>query len=172
MTQVYLNHFINAHKASYCIALAELELGLKTTHWMWFIFPRAAGLGRSDLAKFYSIEKLSEAKAFATHEYLGKNYSNCLQTLLSHRHTPIDDILGQIDARVPSFPRCQISKGFLTNVISRRIIARSAARLPKQRNIIVRHVGAPVVVRLPDSHTERVLPGDAHLERGRRGQAL
>lgn len=119
MTQVYLNHFINAHKASYCIALAELELGLKTTHWMWFIFPRAAGLGRSDLAKFYSIERLSEAKAFATHEYLGKNYSNCLQTLLSHRHTPIDDILGQIDARnlqssITLFKRARVSDELVT----------------------------------------------------------
>ena len=74
MTQIYLNRFIEAHTASYNNALNELELGLKTTHWMWFVFPRAAGLGRSDLAKYYAIEKLSEAKAFATHKYLGTNY--------------------------------------------------------------------------------------------------
>ena len=34
---------------------------------------------------------------------------------------------------------------------------------------IVRHVGAAVVIRIPDPHTERVLRNDAHLERGRRG---
>ena len=99
MTQIYLNRFIEAHTASYNNALNELELGLKTTHWMWFVFPRAAGLGRSDLAKYYAIEKLSEAKAFATHKYLGTNYWNCLQALLTHRDTPIDDILGEVDSR-------------------------------------------------------------------------
>lgn len=99
MTETYLDHFIDAHKASYRVALAELELGLKTTHWMWFIFPRAGGLGRSEFAKYYAIEKLSEAEAFARHEYLGKNYCNCLHALLSHRDVPIDDILGQVDAR-------------------------------------------------------------------------
>ena len=99
MVGIYLEHFIEAHKASYSDALAELELGLKSTHWMWFIFPRAAGLGRSNLAKYYAIEKLSEAEAFARHEYLGKNYCNCLHALLSHRDVPIDDILGQVDAR-------------------------------------------------------------------------
>ena len=99
MTQIYLNRFIEAHTASYNNALNELELGLKTTHWMWFVLPRAAGLGRSDLAKYYAIEKLSEAKAFATHEYLGTNYCNCLQALLTHHDTPIDNILGEVDSR-------------------------------------------------------------------------
>ena len=99
MAQVFLDHFIEAHTTYYNIALAELELGLKTTHWMWFIFPRAGGLGRSEFAKYYAIEKLSEAEAFARHEYLGKNYCNCLHALLSHRDVPIDDILGQVDAR-------------------------------------------------------------------------
>ena len=99
MTETYLDHFIDAHKASYGVALAELELGLKTTHWMWFIFPRASGLGRSEIAKFYAIEKLQEAIAFARHEYLGENYCNCLRAILSHRDTPIEDILGEVDAR-------------------------------------------------------------------------
>lgn len=99
MTETYLDHFIDAHKASYRVALSELELGLKTTHWMWFIFPRASGLGRSEMAKFYAIEKLKEAIAFARHEYLGENYCNCLRAILSHRDTPIEDILGEVDAR-------------------------------------------------------------------------
>lgn len=99
MTLIYLDHFVDAHRASYRVALSELELGLKSTHWMWFIFPRAAGLGRSDLAKFYSIGKLTEANAFARHEYLGKNYCNCLQALLNHHDIPIDDILGEVDAK-------------------------------------------------------------------------
>ena len=36
----------------------------------------------------------------------------------------------------------------------------------------MRHVGTAVVCRSPDAQAELVLPGDAHLERGRRGQAL
>ena len=99
MAQVFLDHFIEAHTTYYNIALAELELGLKTTHWMWFIFPRASGLGRSEFSKYYAIDKLSEARAFARHEYLGDNYCNCLRALLAHRDTPIDDILGEVDSR-------------------------------------------------------------------------
>lgn len=99
MTETYLDHFIHAHKASYKVALTELELGLKTTHWMWFIFPQASGLGKSEVAKFYAIENLQEAISFARHEYLGKNYCNCLRAILSHRDTPIEDILGEVDAK-------------------------------------------------------------------------
>ena len=37
-------------------ALAELLQGRKTSHWMWFVFPQVAGLGRSPMAQHYAIE--------------------------------------------------------------------------------------------------------------------
>lgn len=54
---------------------------------------------RSDLAKYYAITSLVEAKAFAEHVYLGANYTNCLEAILNHPDLSIDDILGETDAR-------------------------------------------------------------------------
>jgi uncharacterized protein (DUF1810 family) len=31
-------------------AVDELRKGQKTSHWMWFVFPQLAGLGRSEMA--------------------------------------------------------------------------------------------------------------------------
>ncbi|HEY8502006.1 MAG TPA: DUF1810 family protein, partial [Solirubrobacterales bacterium] len=45
-------------------ALAELQAGRKTSHWMWFVFPQIAGLGRSALAQAYAIADLAEAQAY------------------------------------------------------------------------------------------------------------
>lgn len=43
-----LEHFLTAQGPVYKDALAELRLGRKIGHWMWFIFPQLAGLGRSE----------------------------------------------------------------------------------------------------------------------------
>ncbi len=42
-------------------ALAELQAGRKTSHWIWYIFPQLASLGRSSTARFYGIADLNEA---------------------------------------------------------------------------------------------------------------
>lgn len=34
-----LNRYIEAQEKQYAIALAEMQAGYKTSHWMWFIFP-------------------------------------------------------------------------------------------------------------------------------------
>ena len=48
MTDSYnLQRFIDAQAPAYDRALRELKAGRKQTHWMWFIFPQIAGLGRS-----------------------------------------------------------------------------------------------------------------------------
>ena len=36
-------------------ALAELRAGRKVSHWMWFVFPQVAGLGRSATSRKYAI---------------------------------------------------------------------------------------------------------------------
>ena len=48
MKDIYLEHFIEAHKNHFNNAYTELESGRKRTHWMWFIFPIAIGLGKSE----------------------------------------------------------------------------------------------------------------------------
>ncbi len=40
-----LDRFIQAQQDVYERALAELRLGQKRTHWMWFIFPQIDGQG-------------------------------------------------------------------------------------------------------------------------------
>jgi uncharacterized protein (DUF1810 family) len=52
-------------------ALAELRRGRKTSHWMWFVFPQLAGLGRSPIAQRYAVSSLAEAQAYLAHPLLG-----------------------------------------------------------------------------------------------------
>jgi len=68
-----LSRFISAHKHTYNDALSEIRNGKKKTHWMWFIFPQIAGLGRSFTAQYYEINSPEEAKAFLNDRYLGGN---------------------------------------------------------------------------------------------------
>jgi uncharacterized protein (DUF1810 family) len=59
-----LSRFVDAQSSVYERALAELRRGQKTSHWMWFVFPQIAGLGRSPTAQFYAIADLDEARAY------------------------------------------------------------------------------------------------------------
>jgi uncharacterized protein (DUF1810 family) len=45
-------------------ALAELRSGRKRSHWIWFVLPQLAGLGRSAMAQRYGIAELAEASAY------------------------------------------------------------------------------------------------------------
>lgn len=77
-----LTRYIEAQEKQYAIALAEMKAGHKTSHWMWFIFPQIAGLGFSDVSKFYAIRNLEEAKAFLEHELLSKRLREISNVLL------------------------------------------------------------------------------------------
>jgi uncharacterized protein (DUF1810 family) len=66
-----LSRFVDAQSSVYERALAELRRGQKTSHWMWFVFPQIAGLGRSPTAQFYAIADLDEARAYLAHPVLG-----------------------------------------------------------------------------------------------------
>jgi uncharacterized protein (DUF1810 family) len=87
----------NSHR-SYEQALAELRAGRKTSHWMWFVFPQIAGLGRSAMAQAYAIADLDEARAYLAHPVLGPRLVTAAETLVTHRHRSADAILGGIDA--------------------------------------------------------------------------
>ncbi len=70
--QFVLNRFVQAQEEVYPRALAEMKLGRKRSHWMWFIFPQIDGLGYSSTTKFYAIKSKDEAKAYLEHPLLGK----------------------------------------------------------------------------------------------------
>lgn len=96
-----LQRFLDAQDAggTYDRALAELRAGRKRTHWMWFVFPQLAGLGRSPTAQAYAIESLEEARAYLAHPVLGARLRESVQALLDlPAGTSARDILGDVDA--------------------------------------------------------------------------
>lgn len=66
-----LQRFLDAQDSAHDRALAELTAGRKTSHWMWFVFPQARGLGHSATARLYAIGSPDEARAYLDHEVLG-----------------------------------------------------------------------------------------------------
>ena len=65
----------------YETALAEIRAGQKRTHWIWYIFPQLRELGRSEMAKFYGIGSLDEARAYLAHPSLGLRLRECVAAL-------------------------------------------------------------------------------------------
>jgi len=92
-----LTRFIEAQRASYTRALAELRAGAKHSHFMWFIFPQLAGLGRSETALFYGIRSRAEAEAYWAHPILGPRLRECVEALLSVTGKSAYEILGTPD---------------------------------------------------------------------------
>jgi uncharacterized protein (DUF1810 family) len=50
--------------AGFAAALREIQGGGKQGHWIWYIFPQLAGLGRSSASREYAIADEEEAIAF------------------------------------------------------------------------------------------------------------
>jgi uncharacterized protein (DUF1810 family) len=94
-----LQRFIRAQDGVYETALSELRAGSKQSHWMWFIFPQLAELGRSPTAKYFGILSIEEARAYLEHDLLGSRLRQCVEALLpwAGRRTA-EQILGSIDA--------------------------------------------------------------------------
>ncbi len=68
-----IDRFVRAQDEydTYEQALSELRRGRKVSHWMWFVFPQIAGLGRSPTAQFYAITSVAEAREYLAHPVLG-----------------------------------------------------------------------------------------------------
>ncbi len=94
-----LEMFVEAQDTVWSDVLSELSAGKKTSHWMWFVFPQLAELGKSHMAQLYGIEDLSEAKAYLDHEVLGPRLIEVARLMLSHRDQDADTILGKVDAK-------------------------------------------------------------------------
>lgn len=59
-----LDRFKAAQSQDFETAIAELRQGRKTSHWIWYIFPQIAGLGRSGIAQQYALADLDEVRAY------------------------------------------------------------------------------------------------------------
>lgn len=93
-----LDRFLEAQAGVYEQALTELREGRKRSHWMWFVFPQIAGLGRSGTARYYAIRDLDEAAAYAAHDVLGARLRECAGALTSLTEQDPVRVLGAIDA--------------------------------------------------------------------------
>lgn len=77
-----LERFKRAQSDDYQTALQEIRNGRKESHWMWYIFPQASGLGRSEMAEYYGIRSLDEAKAYLADPELGARLVEISEELL------------------------------------------------------------------------------------------
>ncbi|MCW1430364.1 DUF1810 domain-containing protein [Novosphingobium sp. JCM 18896] len=94
-----LERFVTAQQAIYPQALAELRAGDKQSHWMWFVFPQIAGLGRSEMAQRFALADRAEAEAYLAHPLLGSRLADCTDTMLGWAgRKNAEAILGPVDA--------------------------------------------------------------------------
>ena len=95
-----LDRFVSAQNAggTYDRAVVELRRGRKESHWMWFVFPQIAGLGRSGMAQRYAIADLDEARAYLQHRVLGARLVAAAESVVTHRDKSAEQIFGGIDA--------------------------------------------------------------------------
>ncbi len=92
-----LGRFVEAQNGVYEQVVAELRGGRKQTHWMWFVFPQVAGLGRSPTSRFYAIRGSAEAQAYLAHPILGPRLRECVTIVLNSDVRSAEAIFGQPD---------------------------------------------------------------------------
>ena len=93
-----LERFVAAQDPVWPDVLAELEAGRKRTHWIWFVFPQIAGLGRSGMARRYALASVAEAARYLDHPVLGPRLRCATTLMLRHAGQSAEAILGPVDA--------------------------------------------------------------------------
>ena len=104
-SSVDLQRFVDAQAGGvHERALDELVAGRKRGHWMWFVLPQLAGLGRSETAVRYALPGLEGpggARAYLAHPLLGPRLRACARALSalpgSLGRDPVA-VLGPVDA--------------------------------------------------------------------------
>jgi uncharacterized protein (DUF1810 family) len=91
--------FIDAQDTVWDAVISEITAGKKTSHWMWFVFPQLAILGRSDMSQLYGIHDLDEATEYLSDRVLRDRLVTISNLMLSHKGTAAADILGDVDGR-------------------------------------------------------------------------
>ena len=94
-----LERFVRAQDPVFRDVQGELARGRKQTHWMWFVFPQIAGLGRSPMAQRYALRDEVEARSYLVHPVLGARLVECTEAMLGWAgRKSAEAILGPIDA--------------------------------------------------------------------------
>jgi uncharacterized protein (DUF1810 family) len=93
-----LGRFLRAQEPVYDQVVQELRGGQKVTHWMWFVFPQFAGLGRSPMSRLYAIASADEARAYLAHAVLGPRLLECSGIVAGLEAGSAAQIFGALDA--------------------------------------------------------------------------
>jgi uncharacterized protein (DUF1810 family) len=97
MTDPGLIRFLDAQDQIFGQMIDELTKGRKQTHWMWFIFPQLAGLGRSAMAQHYAIKDLDQAKRYLADSMLWARLRQVVKIIAGHHGKSAYAILGSPD---------------------------------------------------------------------------
>ncbi|MCI9174228.1 MAG: DUF1810 domain-containing protein [Lachnospiraceae bacterium] len=92
-----LDRFLTAQQDSYKTALREIQGGQKISHWMWYIFPQIAGLGYSQMAQYYAIRDIEEAKEYLKNDVLRRRLLEISQALLETESDDAAYVMGWPD---------------------------------------------------------------------------
>jgi uncharacterized protein (DUF1810 family) len=92
-----LERFVSIQRETYARALEEIRRGRKRSHWIWYIFPQAAGLGHSAMSQRYAIASTGEAQAYLDHPVLGARYRECVAALQALKDSSAEAVFGAID---------------------------------------------------------------------------
>lgn len=87
--------------SGYEAALAEVRSGRKGNHWIWYVFPQLAGLGRSGVAQYYGIQDLDEACEYLRDPVLRARYEQITAAVADQLEAgvPVERLMGgSIDA--------------------------------------------------------------------------
>jgi uncharacterized protein (DUF1810 family) len=93
-----LERFVAAQRGVDPAALEELRRGRKESHWMWFVFPQLAALGRSETAQYYGLSGRAEAAAYLAHPILGARLVDGVAAVLPHAARGPETVFGVVDA--------------------------------------------------------------------------
>jgi uncharacterized protein (DUF1810 family) len=93
-----LQRFVDAQNHVFDDVCSELRAGLKTGHWMWFVFPQIEGLGKSETARHFAISSLAEAGAYLAHPILGPRLRECASLVAAIKNSSAEEIFGEIDS--------------------------------------------------------------------------
>ncbi len=96
-----LERFVQAQDAggTYQRALVELRAGRKLSHWMWFVFPQIAGLGRSSTSRHYAIASPAQARAYLGHPILGARLREAAGAVMALSGLSAEEVFGPLDAQ-------------------------------------------------------------------------
>ena len=103
MKQYELSRFVKAQAQAYAgyeTALREMRAGSKASHWIWYIFPQLKALGLSEMAVYYGIADLEEARAYMQHPSLSVNLREISEALLGlDTNDPLKVMSASVDVK-------------------------------------------------------------------------